>query len=162
MVYTVELMADLVGLDKPEDGDIAFIAETKKYKIYKEEEGVWDDYNPDINLNLYDMNKSAMANVKNMDWRKVEGVIKKWNPEGTYFLMYCKDIGYFTLFKKDENANEKFHEAFKECLINVGDLKACDIVEDGSGLEIWVKLKETNEMVCMYLFNYDEGVVLVK
>lgn len=159
MIINVKESAEIASLNPEQigEGTIVFIENEKKYQMYENE--AWVDYNPDLKLSLYDMNKNLVASQRNMDWRKVEGVIKKWNPQGTYFLMYCKDIGYFTLFKKTEGAPEKFHEVFKDCLINVGDLKACDITEEGNGLEIWVKPKDSNSAICMYLFNYDEGVV---
>ena len=159
MIINVKESAEIASLNPEQigEGTIVFIENEKKYQMY--ENGAWVDYNPDLKLSLYDMNKNLVASQRNMDWRKVEGVIKKWNPQGTYFLMYCKDIGYFTLFKRTEGAPEKFHEVFKDCLINVGDLKACDITEEGNGLEIWVKPKDSNSAICMYLFNYDEGVV---
>ena len=159
MIINVKDSAEIDSLNSEQigEGTIVFIENEKKYQMY--ENGAWVDYNPDLKLSLYDMNKNLVASQRNMDWRKVEGVIKKWNPQGTYFLMYCKDIGYFTLFKRTEGAPEKFHEVFKDCLINVGDLKACDITEEGNGLEIWVKPKDSNSAICMYLFNYDEGVV---
>ena len=159
MYLTVKTKEEITSLNPEQigEGTIIFIEDEKKYQMF--ENGAWVDYNPDLKLSLYDMNKGLVASQKNMDWRKVENVIKKWNPQGTYFLMYCKDIGYFTLFKRTEGAPEKFHEVFKNCLVNVGDLKACDITEEGNGLEIWIKPKDSNSAICMYLFNYDEGVV---
>lgn len=159
MIINVKDSAEIASLNPEQigEGTIVFIEDEKKYQVY--ENRAWGDYNPDLKLSLYDMNKNLVASQRNMDWRKVEGVIKKWNPQGTYFLMYCKDIGYFTLFKRTEGAPEKFHEVFKDCLINVGDLKACDITEEGNGLEIWIKPKDSNSAICMYLFNYDKGVV---
>ena len=159
MIINVKDSVEIASLNPEQigEGTIVFIENEKKYQVF--ENGAWGDYNPDLKLSLYDMNKNLVASQKNMDWRKVENVIKKWNPKGTYFLMYCKDIGYFTLFKRTEGAPEKFHEVFKDCLINVGDLKACDITEEGNGLEIWIKPKDSNSAICMYLFNYDEGVV---
>ena len=159
MIINVKNSAEIATLNQEQvgDGTVVYIEDEKKYQVY--ENGAWVDYNPDLKLSLYDMNKNLVASQRNMDWRKVEGVIKKWNPQGTYFLMYCKDIGYFTLFKRTEGALEKFHEVFKDCLVNVGDLKACDITEEGNGLEIWVKPKDSDSAICMYLFNYDEGVV---
>ena len=159
MIINVKDKAEIASLNPEQigEGTVVFIEDEKKYQTFKD--GAWEDYNPDLKLSLYDMNKNLVASQRNMDWRKVEGVIKKWNPQGTYFLMYCKDIGYFTLFKRTEGAPEKFHEVFKDCLVNVGDLKACDITEEGNGLEIWVKPKDSDSAICMYLFNYDEGVV---
>lgn len=159
MIINVKDKAEIASLNPEQigEGTVVFIEDEKKYQMFKD--GAWEDYNPDLKLSLYDMNKNLVASQRNMDWRKVEGVIKKWNPQGTYFLMYCKDIGYFTLFKRTEGAPEKFHEVFKDCLVNVGDLKACDITEEGNGLEIWVKPEDSDSAICMYLFNYDEGVV---
>jgi len=114
MIINVKDSAEIDSLNSEQigEGTIVFIENEKKYQMY--ENGAWVDYNPDLKLSLYDMNKNLVASQRNMDWRKVEGVIKKWNPQGTYFLMYCKDIGYFTLFKRTEGAPEKFHEVFKD------------------------------------------------
>lgn len=159
MITTIKDNSEIASLDPEQidEGTVVFIENEKKYQKF--ENGAWVNYNPDLKLSLYDMNKTLVAGQRNMDWRKVENVIKKWNPQGTYFLMYCKDIGYFTLFKRTEGAPEKFHEVFKDCLVHVGDLKACDITDDKNSLEIWIKPKDSDSAICMYLFNYDEGVV---
>lgn len=159
MVESISTLEELYNRESQEN-DVVYIEETESYKVYKNGEWVdWDSSDSNLTLSLYDLNKSMFANTKNMDWRKVENVIKKWNPSGTYFLLYGKEISYFTLFKRSDNTTEKFHEVFKDCLINVGDLKACDITEDEDALEVWIKQKENGEMTCLYLFNYDEGVV---
>lgn len=112
---------------------------------------------PDLTISLYDLNKSMFANTRNMDWRKVEGVMKKWNPQGDYYLLYGKEISYFTLFKRNTECTEKMFEVFKDCLHSLGELKACDVTEDNT-LEIWMKLTD-GTVTCMYMFNYDDGVV---
>lgn len=157
MIERIKSLEELNNIEAEED-KIVFVEDINSYKQFKE--GEWIDYKiPDASFSLYELNKSMFNNKPNMDWRKVENVIKKWNPKGTYFLMYGKEIGYFTLFKRDDNSTEKFHEVFKDCLSSVGDLKACDVTENEDGIEIWIKTKDTQTITCLYLFNYDEGVV---
>lgn len=158
MIEHILNLEELSNIENPTDGYVVYVEEVNSYKQYINGEWV-DTDTPTATLSLYDLNKSMFVNKPNMDWRKVENVIKKWNPDGTYFLMYGKEIGYFTLFKKDSNSTEKFHEVFKDCLVSIGDLKACDVTDNNDGLEIWIKTREKQEITCLYLFNYDEGVV---
>lgn len=108
-------------------------------------------------LNLYDLNKNILVNFPALEEADILKPLKDFDFTGEYYLLYGKEIGYFTLFKRESTATESFHKIFIECLENIGEVVACDITEDETALEIWVKLPEESVTI-LYLFNYDAGV----
>ena len=46
------------------------------------------------------------------------------------------------------------------CLHSIGVIKAIDMTEDSSAVEIWI-MDDNNEVTCLYLFPYDDGLVKV-
>lgn len=148
------------------------------YTVYIEDEqkdlmlvnGVWEevpttaDGTGHVQMSLYDINRQIIAQLpafEEIQWEGAKKVLADWRAEidNTYFLLYGKEISYFTLFKKsvlDEDAKDLFTE-LKDCLDAIGSVKAFDVVEDKSAIEIWVEYGDT--MTCMYLFDYDNGVV---
>ncbi len=145
----------------PAEGEVIQTPEDK-YLIWHE--GAWHEFtaeNGGINMGLYDMNKQiisqlpalsdftqAIANVRDLHG-------KYWNE---YYMMYGKEISYFTLFKVC-GANE-FGQDVIDCCTNVGIIKAMDMTEAADAIEIWVQ-PEGEEPTCLYLFPYDSGIVQV-
>ena len=74
-----------------------------------------------------------------------------------FYMLYGKEISYFTLFRIKE-ANY-FADDVIDCIKNVGEVKAIDATEDNDAVEVWVIVDD--EPTCMYLFPYDMGVVQV-
>jgi hypothetical protein len=85
----------------------------------------------------------------------IDALESKYNNE--YYMLYGKEISYFTLFKIVEP--QYFSYEVIECLKNVGDIKAIDLTEDKDAVEIWVMAD--GEATCLYLFPYDLGIVQV-
>jgi hypothetical protein len=75
-----------------------------------------------------------------------------------FYMLYGKEISYFTLFRMDKP--EWFFEELTLCLHSVGVIRAVDMTEDESAIEVWV-VDSNNEATCMYLFPYDNGLVKV-
>ena len=82
----------------------------------------------------------------------------------TYYMLYGREINYFTIFKKGnigESDFATFWDGLKECLTALGAVRSINVnkLEDGSAssIEIWIKYNDV--VTCMYLFNYDEGIV---
>lgn len=86
-------------------------------------------------------------------------------PRPRYFMLYGRDVSYFTVFRRVSGKadTESLFAGLKEILMALGDVYAIDPTADGSAIEIWVRYideeQEIDEMTCLYLFNYDEGVV---
>ena len=80
-----------------------------------------------------------------------------------FYMMYGKEIGYFTVFARHENWElETLDLAVAECLFNVGYLYSIELTADKSAIEIWVRTYENDLVTCMYLFPYDNGIVRIK
>jgi hypothetical protein len=116
----------------------------------------------DISMGLYDMNKQIIAQLPtltddelNEKKYSIDALNAKYNNE--YYMLYGKEISYFTLFKIVEP--QYFSYEVIECLKNVGDIKAIDLTEDKDAVEIWVMAD--GKATCLYLFPYDLGIVQV-
>lgn len=117
-----------------------------------------------LSLGLYDMNKqiiSQMPVLTDLD-EKID-LINEFHKacSNHLYMMYGKEISYFTLFSTTSNSAEceNLGCGVIECLNNVGDIKAIDYTEEKDAIEIWVQ--QEDGATCLYLFPYDSGVVTV-
>ena len=112
---------------------------------------------------------TQLPDFEDSQWEGAESVFKEWLEGKTckYFMLYGREINYFTIFKKKTLLDEKtdfetLFKAVKECLTALGPVKSVAInkLEDGSAssIEIWVKYEDV--VTCMYLFDYEEGIVV--
>ena len=149
---------------EPQDGEIVINTVDDGYYIYKD--GNWMKINVEnsgLNLGLYDLNKQIIAQLPILSDEELSNkktvinqLHEKFNNE--YYMLYGKEISYFTLFKI---ANSKFFgDEVIECLNNVGDVKCIDMPEPGDAIEIWIQ-SDMQEVTCLYLFPYDTGLVVV-
>ena len=131
------------------------------YLIWKDDQ--WNKINMEssgIDLSLYDMNKQIIAQLPDLtDWDRVETLLNDFYNlhHNTYYMMYGKEISYFTLFKVNEPL--MFGDTVADCIPNVGTVKAVDMTEANDAVEIWVM--NNDEPTCLYLFPYDMGLVEV-
>ena len=114
-----------------------------------------------INMGLYDINKQIISQMPILeDFEKAMDDI--WTLYETYhnkyFMLYGKEISYFTVFKIIEP--QYLGEDVLDCCLNVGLVKAMDLTEAGDAVEIWVQPQD-GEPTCLYLFPYDSGIVQV-
>lgn len=145
----------------PQEGEIvqtedgkAMIYQNGEYKELKVE-------GSNLELGLYDINKQIISQLPALtdfskaivDIRELHG--KYWNK---YYMMYGKEISYFTLFKVC-GLND-FGQDVIDCCANVGIIKSIDLTETNDAIEIWVQPEEA-EPTCLYLFPYDNGLVEV-
>ena len=145
-----------------------------------DDEQGWQPYNisldsSGVGISLYELNKSVISQLPVFNenaWSGSEKIFNDWldrqlskEKKPKYFMLYGKDISYFTVFRRVFGTAdfETFFAGLKEILTNIGDVYAIDPVEDDSAVEIWVRYideeQKINEMTCLYLFNYDEGVI---
>lgn len=144
-----------------EEGTIMQHSVDDKYYAWKD--GSWHEVKMEganLELNLYDMNKQIIAQLPDLtDWDKIEVLLNDFYNihHNTYYMMYGKEISYFTLFKVNEPL--MFGEIVIECFPGIGTVKAVDITDTNDAVEIWVL--HNNEPTCLYLFPYDMGLVEV-
>lgn len=75
-------------------------------------------------------------------------------------MLLCRELNYFTLFEYAPKANDvdKFKNLVLDCISDIGIVHDMTLAEDGGAIEIWA-MTSGEEMVVMYLFPYDAGVV---
>lgn len=165
-ITTVKDFAEMVAIFPKEEGKYYYVVDEKRYYTYCNEEyiPVKAQTNTNIEMSLYDMNSQIMAQLPSIDLQEKEEVTKELlaNTNNLFYLMYGKEISYFTLFHFDEIYSQfsSMHEAMMTCLQNVGEVKSYDLVEGKDAIEIWVTTPE-EVTTCLYFFPYDAGVVLV-
>ena len=146
---------------EPMDGEVVVDSTSKKIMVFHD--GAWVPMQTDgtgLNLGLYDINKQIIAQLPPMeDFEKaVESVITLYEKyKNEYFMLYGKEISYFTLFKIIDDF--WFSSDVIDCCNNVGVIKAFDLTEAGDAIEIWVENEDGP--TCLYLFPYDNGLVKV-
>ena len=144
----------------PVEGEVIETPEGK-YLIWHED--AWHEFkmeNSGINMDLYSMNKQIISQLPTLtDFTKPIANVRDLHSkyQNRYYMMYGKEISYFTLFKVcGENA---FGQDVIDCCQNVGAIKSMDMTEAQDAIEIWVQNED--EPTCLYLFPYDSGVVQV-
>lgn len=164
---------ELYAVNEVEEGQVVFVEDTEEYFLYQR--GAWFPVQAEVTseglqLNLYELNRNIISQLPDFgdtQWEGAQQVVNTWMNEKTckYFMLYGREINYFTIFKKNESATQKaefetFFGAVRECLESLGPVRSISIneLEDGSSsVEIWVKYEDV--VTCMYLFEYEEGIV---
>lgn len=147
----------------PEEDEIIMDRETKNLFIFKDGEWKYISFqSTQPQMSLYELNKQLINQAPILIQEELENKaieICNWMEEtlNTNFMLYGKEISYFSLFKRVYgyalNA-EKICETLKA----IGDVRSIEITEDRTGVEIWVLTKE-GKNTCLYLFPYDTGVI---
>lgn len=116
---------------------------------------------------LYDLNKSAMSQIKPMKQKDIEAAQEKiadwfnWKIDG-YAMLLCRERYDFTVFhlyeKQNPNPPALAASEMIGCLTDRGDILSLELQEDGAW-ECWVKIDD--EAFVYYLFPYDSAVIEV-
>jgi hypothetical protein len=158
----------LEKLPNPTEGEIVFCEQENAPYIYKN--GYWSKHEPvEINsgITLMEMNRNIISQMPPIDMEKEKESIMEelinWtnNYSDHYYMLYGKEIGYFTLIHEDEfSCEETVAGVALECLQNLGPIYSVSM-EPGA-YEFWVKLNDTGAYTCLYLFPFDNGVTEVR
>ena len=157
------------ALPNCKEGETVFNTDTQKGMIYKK--GKWEEIRMEgqgLNMNLYDLNKSIVAQLPDIeDFNEKIDLINKFYQvsNNQYYMLYGKEISYFTLFAEQINFNDENFETLEtlgdnviDCLNAFKSVKSIDYTENKDAIEIWVS-DEENNITCLYFFPYDNGVV---
>ena len=108
------------------------------------------------------MNKQLAKQMPPFDEARIKAMLeslKEWKQDDVnLYMLYGKEISYFTLFQKQALAKNNFVQAVYACLRDLTDTIYSFEVVDSNSCEIWINYE--NDATCLYLFNYDAGVVI--
>lgn len=161
----IESVENLEAVLEPYVGQTVYNEADKKVYRWDAIEG-WQcaDMESNITMNAYDLNKQIIGQLKILDDKALEekkDLIRKFCNEtnNEYYMLLCRDINYYTLFKMDlKLADEPINEILIECAQNIGEIKAIDLTEDGGAIELWMTYRD--ETYVAYFFPYDTGVII--
>ena len=163
---------DLYRLNpEPYDKEVVWIEDIKEYWQWDGQS--WGEYSNSIkedmgentvaSISLYDMNKQLILQAGPLpeEQKPIKQAmiinLDRIN-KNTYYLLYGKEISYFTLFAKERNNAETLGSLVLECVQNIGTIYSIELTEDKFAIEIWVQTNP-EEVTCLYLFPYDNGIV---
>ena len=158
----------LEKLPVPTSEETVYCEQENATYVYKNECWVKDEpVQINSGINLAEMNRNIISQLPPLDMEKegefIEEELINWtnNYSDHYYMLYGKEIGYFTLIHKDEfSCEETIASVALECLQNLGTLYSVGL-EPGA-YEFWVKLNDTGAYTYLYLFPFDNGVTEVR
>lgn len=162
---TVQNKAHLDALQNHEQGEIAYCIDTKELWVYDEEQG-WVTFqveNKGIDLNLYELNKSIVAQLEPMTVEEINeklGLIKTYyvQSDNNHHMLLCRDFNYYTIFVQGGIMSHDFAETVCSIITELGDIYSIELNDDNA-IEIWIKPITEESPYAFYLFPYDAGVV---
>ena len=163
-ILKVQNFSILSALPNHEEGEVAYCEDDHQYYIYKNDGWIKVEAQmtgDGLKLNLYDLNKQIIEQLKDFDEEQIKDfkdAIEIWKtPKANkYYLLYGREIGYFTLFVEDNDEDDNLlSDSLVECLESFEAIKEYDMNEEA--VEIWVKTEDG--VTVLYLFGYDAGVV---
>lgn len=163
----VPTLAALYALQNHEEGECVFCKEDNKIYSWQENDG-WQPVNIDgkgLSMNLYELNKSIMAQCKVLDKNDISKKINLFDElnktaQNIHYMLLCKEYSYYTIFEFDSMKSiPNFGVAVAEIVSNIGDVYSIEPTEDKAAIEIWIKPTGEEDALVFYLFPYDAGVV---
>ena len=170
MISSYKNMLDLQRLyTTPKEKDIVWLEEEQQYYIWLQEQ--WQQYDEfaeqlkviDTGISFYDLNKELVAQLPALSETALKEkalLIKEYayNTMNTFYMLYGRELNYFTIFRHDTNNSESIEDIIIECLNNIGIVYSIELVNDNTAIEIWIK-DVNNNISCLYFFPYDNGIV---
>ncbi len=161
-MITVESYKDLKALRFHGEGETAYVKKDKCGYVYHDNK--WVKINTDgsgLKMNLYEINKSIYSQMDPLGDDSLEYLKRDIDKEltGNYYLLYGREISYFTLFERKNEADETLGEAVLDCLRTFGKIYSYEFRDDEQTVEIWVHNEKDNLATALYLFDYKDGVV---
>ena len=163
----VESVKTLESVLEPYAGQYVYCEEDGCYYRWDPVEG-WEEVSQNIEtevaMNMYDINKQIISQLPAISEEKLQEAKKTVREYCTqikaeYYMLLCRDINYFTVFKMDlKLADETVEDVLVDCANYIGTIKSIELTEDKQAIEIWVCDKE--DTYAMYMFAYDQGVIV--
>lgn len=120
----------------------------------------------DMGLNVYEFNKNIMKQLPIIeDLKGVRETLINYLhnvPIEKYLMMLCRDKNDYTIFNINGNLfNNQFDQDVIECMENRGlGVVHCEITDNGSTLELWVKRPNQREDIDLYyIFPADQMII---
>ena len=151
----------------PNQGDVYYDTTEEKLWLCNGDEWILypkiEDGQINTGITMYDINKQLIeklpSKITNGQLKECKEILKLLEKQGTYFMLLCNDIHYYTVITKtDDNMQQTFYNTVIELLQDNGVIQ--DILwsnDDHEAVECWIK--NENGVFMFMLFPYDWGIV---
>lgn len=168
---TLAQLTENKKINRFEKGEIVFVTDKNQCMMYDGEQ--WVEIQEEmkvqgmsnIELTAYDLNKQIISQMPILEnWTESEKILNTFAKKSIHsdYLLLCKDISYYTIFQKSSDIFahfSSFGEAVLTCASDIGDIVTVDYMDVTNTVEIWVRKKESNENLCMVLFECHDFIV---
>lgn len=167
-MVTVNSLKILKKIKNHKDGELFYVKDEKQGYVWND---AVQDYikvdknlasNGKLNMNLYEINKSIIGQMEPLDdLTDLKDTINSLLT-GDYYLLYGKEMSYFTLFERKDGQEDNLGEAVIDCLNAFEKIYSFEVIKEEDkirSIEIWVHNADTNLASVLYLFDYTDGVV---
>lgn len=122
-----------------------------------------------LELSLFDMNEQILRQQGPLTWcgrNEAMALINDYynvTREASYYMLLNHKKSYYTVFHATYEGDYNFFDfadAVLNCASDLGEIYSVSMTDDGQAVEIWV-VDPDDTMHCLYLFNYDKGIVKV-
>lgn len=168
IIYAKNIFELGISKEKYTTGQIAYTEDNNQYFLFN-----GNDWEPvdvkktatgQLALNLYDINKSIVEQLGPMAKRKINGAIKACqesfdkDTDDNLYLLYGKEIGYFTILNRvKDNTEKNLMETAVDLLSEFSEIYDISYLETQKVVEFWIKYQD--KITCLYLGGWDEGMV---
>lgn len=153
-------------------GEIVYVEDEEKMYLFNGYEWKPVEAKTDgtgLEVALFDMNEQILRQQGPLDEDGIQHAVDvlldyiSFSPIGKYYMLLNHKKSYYTVFNITEECwqFESFAEAVLSCCNDLGVIYSVSRTEDNQAIEIWV-CDPDDTMHCLYLFNYDKGIVKVK
>ncbi len=164
-ILTVPSKAALEALVQHEDREIAFCEENNTYYCYSSTDGGWQQMPAEmteegLKIDLYSLNKQIVAQLPPFDLQRLtdaKETLENWKKDNTPYLLYGKELSYFTLFYPTDEKEDTFVDCVFDCLATISNTIYSFDVASEDAIEIWMDFD--GEATALYLFDYSGGMV---
>lgn len=170
-MVTVNSLKILKKIKNHKDGELFYVKDEKQGYVWND---AVQDYikvdqnltsNGKLNMNLYEINKSIIGQMEPLN--NLDDLKDTINSlfTGDYYLLYGKELSYFTLFQRmrlTDCPQGNLGEEVIDCLKAFEKVYSFEVIKEEDevkSIEIWVHNKDNNLASVLYLFDYKDGVV---
>lgn len=162
---TVKNLSHLYTIQNHEEGEMAYVEDIKK--IYTWQSDDWQEVdveNKGLKLNLYELNKNVISQLKPMLSQEIQkkgqtDIFEFFNATvpNTHYMLLCREFNYYTIFESSSDGEMNFVDSVLDIVKSLGPIYSIDKA-DGA-IEFWIKPEGADEPMVFILFPYDAGVI---
>lgn len=164
-MIAVKNISALRALVNHEEGEVAFVEEENKKYCYQTDDWYPMEIEPEgegIKMSLYDLNKQIIGQQPAFNDEQIaeaKATLRNFidGLHNRYYMLLCKELSYYTVFRFDALEPEKMEDAVLDCMSYLGEIKGVYPDDSGDAIALWAT--QDDNTFAAFFFPYDGGVI---